>query len=256
MNQVIARARTNTTPNSVRQAIVATRYTKSPDKSGWLKVQLEPSKKLVFLSEFVKVSITKEDSRTSFMILEGDHKGKIASLKHENAVTCLVSLARGNGAKLVAKIRGREKLYSKPRNDTHNQLVATLHFNGQTAMLSLDSDVIFKESAPGPDFGKLKQSKPLPKGTYKILTPQIAHDPDNTAFYVTYPGGNPDLKYHTVWFPIEYAPTGNSNFVHVGNLSEGCVTVYDLSKWNDVYHYLISNRSDKEGKYVGTVTIE
>jgi hypothetical protein len=83
-----------------------------------------------------------------------------------------------------------------------------------------------------------------------------AHNPDSTEFYVTYPGGNPDLKYHTVWFPIEYAATANSNFVHVGNISEGCVTIYDLTKWNDVYRYLISNRSDKEGKYVGIVTIE
>lgn len=255
MNQVIARARTNTTANSVHPAVVTTKYTKSPDMSGWLKIQLEPGG-FAFLPEFVKVSVVKEDKRTHFVILEGQYKGKTASLKSENAATCLVSGSRGAGAKLVAKTIGRQRLFSKPRNDTQNQLVATLFYNGRSAMITLDSDVKFRESAPGPDFGKIKQSRPLPKGTYRILTPESAHGAEMTSFYVTYPGGNPDLKYHTVWFPIEYATTGNSNFVHVGNLSEGCVTIYDLTKWNDVYRYLISNRSDKEGKYVGAVTIE
>ncbi|MEJ7804691.1 MAG: hypothetical protein WKG03_02055 [Telluria sp.] len=63
-------------------------------------------------------------------------------------------------------------------------------------------------------------------------------------------------KYDTVWFAIEYAKTFNSNFVHVGNLSEGCVTMYELEKWNALYAYLISNRLDTEGKYVGSITIE
>ena len=77
-----------------------------------------------------------------------------------------------------------------------------------------------------------------------------------TNFYVTNPGGYPDLKYHTVWLLIEYAPTQNSNFVHPGHLSEGYVTIHELRMGNPLYQYLISNRMDKEGKYVGTVTIE
>lgn len=32
--------------------------------------------------------------------------------------------------------------------------------------------------------------------------------------------------------------------------------MYELEKWNALYAYLISNRLDAEGKYVGTVTIE
>ncbi len=258
MNQVIARARTNTTAGSVHPVVVTTKFTKSPDTSGWLKVQLEPSGKMTFLPEYVKVSVTKEDSRTHFMILEGEHKGKVASLKSENAANCLVSTSRGSGAKLIAKTLGRQRLASKPRhNEVLNQLIATLTFDGQSAMITLDSDVDFKESNPlSPYYEQVRHSQPLPKGTYRILTPAVAKRADFTSFYVTAPGGNPDLKYHTVWFPIEYAATQNSNFVHVGNLSEGCVTMYDLTKWNALYKYLISNRSDKEGKYVGTVTIE
>ncbi|WP_426336984.1 hypothetical protein ACN9MY_06155 [Pseudoduganella sp. R-31] len=258
MNQVIARARTNTNANSVHPVVVTTKYTKSPDTSGWLKVQLEPSGGMVFLPEFVKVSVIKEDSRTHFMILEGDNKGKTASLKRENAANCLAAASRGNGAKIVAKTLGRQKLASRPRhNEVLNQLIATLTFDGQSAMITLDSDVDFKESNPmSPYYEQIRHSQPLPKGTYRILAPSVAKRADFTSFYVTAPGGNPDLKFHTVWFPIEYAATQNSNFVHVGNLSEGCVTMYDLTKWNALYKYLISNRSDKEGKYVGTVTIE
>ena len=74
--------------------------------------------------------------------------------------------------------------------------------------------------------------------------------------YVVNPGGYPDLKHHTVWFPIEYDGNENSSFVHVGNVSEGCVTMYELKMWNPLYEYLISNRLDKDGKYVGTITIE
>lgn len=70
------------------------------------------------------------------------------------------------------------------------------------------------------------------------------------------PGGYPGLKYHTVWFPVDYAGNYNSSFVHVGNISEGCVTTYQLEMWNPLYRYLISNRSDPEGMYVGTITIE
>ena len=98
MSQVIARARTNITSGSLHPVVVSTKFTKAPDTSGWLKVQLEPSGQKVFLPEFVKASVTKEDSRTQFIILEGEHKGKTASLKKENAVNCLVSASRGNGA--------------------------------------------------------------------------------------------------------------------------------------------------------------
>lgn len=65
-----------------------------------------------------------------------------------------------------------------------------------------------------------------------------------------------DLKYVGVWFPIEYKPTYNSNFIHVGNVSHGCITCYQLDKWNDLYAYLIRHRLDKDGLYVGTLVIE
>lgn len=259
MNQPLATAQYNPTPGSHHEVTAKTRYTKALDATGWLRVKLEPSGTNAYLCEFVKVIITKEDARTHFMIMEGPDKGKMASLAKENAAKCLVSVTRGTGAKIVAKIIGRKGMISIPRggNKVLNQLQATLMFNGQTATITLDSDVQYQESNPvSPQFGQVLHSKPLPKGTYKILAPENPKDKNMTAFYATNPGGYPDLKYDTVWFPIENPATHNSNFVHVGNLSEGCVTMYELRMWNPLYLYLISNRMDKDGKYVGTVTIE
>ena len=258
MSQPIAVAPTNPRPGSVHPIDVKIRYTKSADTTGWLRVKLEPSGDSGYLCEFVKVAISDEGERTHFLILEGTNKGLKASLSKANAAKCLIAATRGNGAKLVAKQIGRKWLMSIPHGgDSHNQLMATLSFDGKTATISLDSDVDYPETnVASPDYKKMKHSKPLPKGTYRILAPQNPKSPESTGFYATNPGGYPDLKYDTVWFPIEYAATLNSNFVHVGNISEGCVTMYELSMWNSLYAYLIKNRSDKEGKYVGTVTIE
>ncbi len=259
MNQPIGVTRTNTTPNSLHEIKVKTRYTKAIDTTGWLRVRLEPSGADAYLCEYVKVAIASEGERIHFVILEGEYKGKKASLSAVNAPKCILATRRGAGAKIVAKTIGRKMMVSKPRNDPapRNQLTATLEFAGKRALITLDSDIEFVESNKASPFhGQKLQSKPLPKGTYRIMAPQYPKHPKYTGFYVTNEGGNPDLKYHTVWFPIEYAKTYNSNFVHVGNLSEGCVTMYDLTMWNTLYEYLISNRADNEGKYVGTVTIE
>ena len=249
---------TNATPNSVVKVPVKTRYTKAADSTGWLHVKLEPSGTAGFLPEFVKVQISKETDRTYFLIREGRYKGQMASLKKENATKCLVDVKRGAGAKLVAKMgSGYQELFSKPKNQTNKQLISTLTFDGKSATITLDSNVKFRETnKASPLFDQILQSKPLPKGVYKILAPESAKAANFTDFYRTRPGGEPDLKYDTVWFAIEYAATHNSNFVHVGNLSEGCVTMYELGKWNALYAYLISNRLDAEGKYVGKITIE
>lgn len=258
MSPPIAATRTNTTPNSLVTLPVKTRYTKAIDTTGWLHVKLEPSGTAGFLPEFVKVQIAKEEDRTFFLIREGRYKGQMASLKKENASKCLVDVKRGSGAKLVAKMGpGYQELYSKPKGEMNKQLISTLAFDGKSATITLDSNVTFRETnKTSPLFNQILQSKPLPKGVYKILAPESAKGAEYTAFYRTGVGGDPDLKYDTVWFAIEYAKTYNSNFVHVGNLSEGCVTMYELGKWNALYAYLISNRLDAEGKYVGTITIE
>lgn len=260
MPTTLGTATTNTRAQSRTPVTATTLFTKSIDTSGWLLVRLEPSGERVTLCEYTKVLVLKEaQARVFFTVLEGRYRGKEASLSAENKSKCLISAPRGSGAKLSVETIGRRKVGLGVRPDIRNQLIATLSFNGQTASITLDSDVVYTETnRMSPYFGEIRQSEPLPAGTYKILTPESAKDRTFTDFYADprYPGAFPGLKYHAVWFPIEYAATHNSNFIHVGNLSEGCVTIYELKKWNDLYAYLISNRSDKDGKYIGTVTIK
>jgi hypothetical protein len=50
-----------------------------------------------------------------------------------------------------------------------------------------------------------------------------------------------ELIYDQVWFPIEYKD--NSRFVHIGNVSDGCVTVLDMNHWAAIHEAIISHRS-------------
>ncbi|MDR0807380.1 MAG: hypothetical protein LBN41_11715 [Enterobacteriaceae bacterium] len=249
----------NQVSNSNQTVTGKIRYVKSIDTSGWLWVKLEPSKENVYLCEFTKVLLVKDESgRSYFSIMEGPYAKKTASLSSVNAKKCLIQIKRSLGANIIVIISGRQWVISKPRNNTgYNQLVSILNFNGDTAKITLDSDIDYEETnSNSPYFRKVRHSSPLPKGEYKILAPDYPKDTSMTSFYRNNYGGYPDLKYDSVWFPIEYAGNQNSSFVHVGHLSEGCITISQLDKWNDIYKYLISNRLDNEGKYVGILTIK
>lgn len=252
--------RTNLSTNSLQPATIETRYAKSTDNSGWLWIRLEPQTDMIkyTIPEYTKVLIQKkEKGRTYFLIQEGLYKNRLASLSDSNVDKCLLSEKRGTGAVIKVTTIGRKWEISNPRNfQKLQQLFATLEFNGNTALITQDSDVTYKETDKNsPLYNQMKHSQPLPNGTYKILAPQTAKDAGMTGFYRNLPYGYPELKYDTVWFPIEYAPNYNSNFIHVGHLSEGCITCYELEKWNALYEYLIKNRADKDGKYIGTLVV-
>lgn len=90
---------------------------------------------------------------------------------------------------------------------------------------------------------------PLPDDTYDILVPDVAYDINYTGQYKL---AYPDLTCHQVWFPIEYQT--NNRYVHVGAISEGCVTLLDLDLWNEIYNYLISYRQT-DRQYVDKLMI-
>lgn len=254
---------TNCRANSRYDAHFPVRYTRALDKSGWLKVKMEQGDPNTVLCEYTKVLITAvKGGRVYFLIKEGPHANKKASLSSENAEKALMNCTRGTGAKLIAKTLGRKVVYSPIRakyfpneNPRYNQLLATLSFNGMSAHITLDSNVQYKEeNRNSPHYHDILHSKPLPKGTYRIFPPDYPKKAGMTSIYKDQALGYPALCYDTAWFPVEYAPNLNSNFVHVGHLSEGCITCYEIQKWNDLYLYLIRNRT-ADGKYVGTVTI-
>ena len=49
----------------------------------------------------------------------------------------------------------------------------------------------------------------------------------------------------------------SSRYIHVGQLSEGCVTVYELEKWTALYEYLISHRvAGSLGRRIGRLIVQ
>ena len=79
---------------------------------------------------------------------------------------------------------------------------------------------------------------PLPGGEYDVLVPDAPHNANMAHYYRdTYK----DLVYDQVWFPIKYKD--NSRFVHIGNVSDGCVTVLEMNQGAAVHEAIISHRS-------------
>jgi hypothetical protein len=123
-----------------------------------------------------------------------------------------------------------------------NQQWARAEFNGDHAQVTLNSvwDSTFT---------------PIPAGAHLIMAPEQSHANISTRGYRM---ATPGLRCTDVWFPIqlEGTPGNSSRYVHVGHLSEGCVTVHKLDKWNAVYDYLIGCRiPGPDGKFVGRLIV-
>ncbi len=61
-----------------------------------------------------------------------------------------------------------------------------------------------------------------------------------------------------VWFPIGLrgSAQNSSRYIHIGHLSEGCVTVYQLTQWLALYTYLISHRTPgTAGRRIGSMLV-
>lgn len=90
---------------------------------------------------------------------------------------------------------------------------------------------------------------PMPSGTYNIWLPDYYHK-----------YGDPYLgisKYATIWFRV--GKESSERYIHVGNISEGCVTVgmgatdSDKKKWDKIVDYLVRNRVG--AKYAGKIKV-
>ncbi len=218
-------------------------YYVKTDETGWIYALASDGKTAVHLCAYTKAQvITKKGGRTLFKIGDGPNKDKVVSLSDANAAIHLSSKptdAPTQAEAVLNVVYGKmvNKWYSKARNDYLDQQMATLSFSGKSVQVTLNS-------VWGTGF------TPIPTGTYKIRIPDYPHAADMTSFYRKVA---PNLKYDRVWFPIEYG--NNSRFVHVGNLSDGCVTVLDIDKWNDVYAYLIKYRTTSS-QHVGKIVVK
>ena len=187
------------------------------DRSGWLRVKLEPSKKIVSLPEYLKVEFADTRSnRDHFKILEGVHKNKLAS----------VVVKSGNGSHLGKPMPTYTEGAKLAVDISKLQLV----YKRTTVKITVNSS-----------------AKPK-VGTHKIQIPDFPHKLG--ARYL------PKSKYALSWFFLGTgtASTSNDRYLHTGQASLGCVTV-DTDKWTDLYRLLILSRAG-DGRSVGTITIK
>lgn len=236
----------------VKIVIKDTRYVSKVGKDAWLLVKLDNGN-MVSLPWCLKVNVlqTKND-RDHFEILEGAYKGSKASVSLKNKSTGESYLIRGNK-------------HLSPAQVTFNRATQSLSFGGKGPF-----------SAFSGAFGAYTQ---IGTGSYELSIPDAPHSATRAA-YDAY------TNYHKTWFRIGTSLSG-SRYLHVGEISEGCVTVrafqFDpqkpapagftdlptlpngalglpypatiapLASWTDLYEYLINRRlSDLS---VGTLTV-
>ena len=87
-------------------------------------------------------------------------------------------------------------------------------------------------------FKNYEKYTPLAPGRYSVLVPDAPHASNMTLDYFS---RTTSMRADQVWFPIRHG--NNGRYVHVGNVSEGCVTVLDIDRWPTVHEALISHRS-------------
>ena len=217
-------------------------YVKTDD-SGWVLALKSDNKTTISLCSYTKTQvITRSNGRTLFKVCDGPNKELVVSMKNENAGLYLSNHPKDIPAQAEASLtvvyKKRDNAwYSKARNQTLDQQMGALSFLGKTVEVTLNSDW-------GGGY------TPIAVGEYKIKIPDSPHDGNMTSYYRNVA---PKLRYDQVWFPIEHG--NNSRYVHVGNVSDGCVTVVDLEKWNDIYSYLIRHRA-LGGKHVGKLVVK
>lgn len=209
---------------------------------GWLSVQKSDGK-LQGLCAWTKVEVYKKArGRTYLKVLEGANTGLLGSLADENARRYLTKRrpVQGEAVLTVSGQRSVSGWYSRANKRYFEQQLAVLSHGRRTVNVTLNTKLL---NEPG-------SFTPIPHGEYRIKAPDFPHAEDYTEKYRSVA---PTLKYDRVWFPIEYG--NNSRYVHVGNISDGCVTVLDLERWADLYEFLIKHRMPG-GRHVGKLVVK
>ncbi len=221
------------------------KYTRRADNSGWLTVKLSKTGILTSLCEYTQVDVLQSvNHRTYFKIMDGYvSPGEEASLTDANAALYLTATGPQGPASISVMYQGAPVEEVSKFKGKLKQQWAKLTFNGQTASVTLNS--IWNGSY-----------SPIPPGMHTILAPDYSHKVISTSSYVA---ATPGMIGNDAWFPIGINGTmqNSSRYIHVGHLSEGCVTVHELGKWTAIYNYLISHRVlGSAGKKVGQLIVK
>jgi hypothetical protein len=220
------------------------RFTRRAEASGWLSVRLSKTGQLTSLCEYTRVNAIREtNGRTYFTIADGSIAvGEEASLTMANAARYLSADGPGGAVAVVVTYAGAPAEEVSTFKGKLRQQWANLSFGGQTATVTLNS--IWNGSF-----------QPIAPGTHAILVPDYSHKAISTAGYAA---ATPGMIGNDVWFPIGLlgSSSNSSRYIHVGHLSEGCVTVHQLEKWAALYEFLISHRvENSDGKRIGSLVV-
>ena len=220
------------------------KFTRRAEASGWLAVRLTKSGQLVSLCEYTQVNdIRDHNGRTYFTIADGFIAvGEEASLATAHGAKYLSSVGPGGAVTVTVTYTGLPTDEISPFKGKLKQQWAELSFGAQKAIVTLNS--VWNA-----------HFTPIPVGTHVILSPDYSHKAISTAGYAS---KIPGLIGNDVWFPIGLfgSITNSSRYIHVGHLSEGCVTVHQLEKWTSLYEFLISHRiAGSSGKRIGSLTV-
>lgn len=261
-------------------------YTKNED--GWTLFQYgdEPDTRAVKLSEKNCIALcgntklikqTQKDGYIGFRVIGGNIQATATITKEivypHTANAKKVWMSKGNtkdfltqqkpdnfdkAAKVIVEVdyRSMHLIFSKTKGGQLSQLIATLKYKPADSFLHKKIQITLNTGI---------SHTPLPVGTYKILAPDFSHGitQDNEgnwgALASQYLSEYQEMKNYNVWFPIEYADPKTKRqdrYIHAGHISHGCVTIYDMNKWNDLYDYLISHRDPVNDKYIGEIEIK
>lgn len=223
---------------------MAFKYTRRADATGWLSVRLTRAGNIVSLCEYTKVRMVRvANGRTFFVISDGYiGVGSEASLRTENAALYLSDTGPGGAASISVTYDGEPAEVDSPFKGKLTQQWANLTFPGGAARVTLNS--VWDGSFT-----------PIAAGTHAILGPDYSHASIATTGYAS---ATPGMVGNDTWFPIGSNGTlvNSSRYIHVGHLSDGCVTVYQLERWAALYGYLISHRVPGSfGKRVGALVV-
>ncbi len=221
------------------------KYTRRAEPSGWLTVKLSGSGKLVSLCEYTRVAIIRRNNeRTYFKIMDGYvSTGEEASLSRLNAELYLNEMGPAGAALINVEYLGVPTEEASEFKGKLKQQWGSLIFNNENARVTLNSDWNGKFSA-------------IPPGIHTILAPDYSHKNISTQGYAQ---ATPNMIGNDVWFPIGLngSMSNSSRYIHVGHISDGCVTVYELKKWAALYSYLISHRAPgAAGKIIGKLIVK
>lgn len=217
----------------------AYRYINEVGSDGWVSLRKDGGTTPIPLSKYTKLERRGvKDGRVQYIVIDGPSKGQKGSMAEADAKKFIGRKAPTQGViQITVAYGGHDPAWkSDIRNETLDQQFATLTVDKISVKITMNS-------IWGGTYS------PLPAGDYDVMVPDAPHDKAMTAKYVS---AVPALRFDRAWFPIKFG--NNSRYVHVGHLSEGCVTVTEISKWNDIHEALASHR-DSTGMLVAKLKV-